>query len=180
MPDSASEIKEPILRQVYDYWRGKCRDGAIPDRADLNPAEMTALLPHIFMMDIVDVGARFRYRLVGTEIVFKVGFDATGQFLDEVVGGDYLEHMRTLFLKVVTTRKGVYSSSTFQYPEREHVHTARLYLPLTNGGDAVAIIFAGQVIDYGGSLDQHDFVAVIEDVEKGDMSPAHSDFVLES
>ena len=158
---------EPVLQGTWDYWRKKVGDGDIPDRAAIVPTDIPELLPHVYMVDVVDGGARFRYRLVGSNIVDRVGFNATGKFLSEVVQGEHERYMANLFRQVVSTRHGIYSRSAYRYPDRDFVSTSRIFLPLTRGGREVAIILAAQVFGFARTEDLREFVTILSDDRNG-------------
>ena len=74
------------LRQLRAYWAGKCGpDGRLPRRADIDPLDMRFALGHLILTD-VEPGTqpRYRHRLIGTHIVERAGYDATGRYLDEI------------------------------------------------------------------------------------------------
>jgi hypothetical protein len=73
----------PPVRQFYDYWRSVAPPGCLPGRQHIAPEDITALLPRLWMCDVFRDPLRFRYRLVGTEIVRSVQRELTGQWLDE-------------------------------------------------------------------------------------------------
>lgn len=82
-------IQTQRLREVYDYWSRLRRDlNCLPGRQHLDPIELKSYLPFLWMVDVVRVAdtdtLRFRYRLIGTEIVHARGRDDTGRFTDEV------------------------------------------------------------------------------------------------
>ena len=91
----ANEIESSRIRQLFDYWQSKRRDGQPPRRADIDPAEIPQLMPYLLLVDIETDPFRVRYRLVGTKIVDATGFEFTGRYLDEIVlpddEGPYLE-----------------------------------------------------------------------------------------
>lgn len=83
----ADAICATRLREVYAYWQGLCRSlGHLPGRQDIDPVALKAHLPFLWMVDAVPAGhgMRYRYRLIGTEIVAARGGDDTGKFTDEV------------------------------------------------------------------------------------------------
>lgn len=137
---------DPILGALYRYWN-RCRgERRVPDRGDIDPIALgPKLLPHVGLMDIVDGGGRVRYRLLGTAIVERFGSDPTGKFMDEVMSGTYSDYIHGLYREVVRARAPVYSESVFRWDVAGFVRTRRLYLPLTHGGDAVAMALIGQV-----------------------------------
>lgn len=137
---------EPILTALYSYWLRKRGRRAIPDRRDIDPLEMgAALLPHLAMLDLENEGRRARYRLVGTALVERYGRDPTGLYLEEVISGGYLDFVQSLCRDVHVHRCPVYAESRFRWDLDGHMHARRLYLPLSNGGDDVAIALLGQV-----------------------------------
>jgi len=74
----------PKIRQLHDYWqRIRPASGKLPGRQNFDPLQIYALLPYIWLIDVIRPQMRFRYRLVGTRITEAVG-EPTGQWLDEV------------------------------------------------------------------------------------------------
>jgi hypothetical protein len=94
----ADQIESPRIRQLFEYWQSKCRDGRLPRRADIDPTEIPQLMPNILIVDIEQDPFRVRYRLVGTQIVEATGFEFTGRYLDDIVlpddEGPFLESYR--------------------------------------------------------------------------------------
>jgi hypothetical protein len=78
-----ARLSSPRLRDLFDYWRGLAHAG-VPYRAQLDPADIKLLLPHIMMVDLSPEPLQVRYRLAGTEVVRFTGFDFTGRHLDEM------------------------------------------------------------------------------------------------
>ena len=67
---------DAFLREALDYWRRKRGDRTMPQRRDIDPAELPFwLLPHVQLVDVAEDGRRFRHRLVGTAIVGAAIFE---------------------------------------------------------------------------------------------------------
>jgi hypothetical protein len=66
------------------WWRAKAGSRPLPDRTDLDPSEITQLLPYVLISEVV-CPFRVRYRLLGTEVVQIAGMDFTGCYLDELI-----------------------------------------------------------------------------------------------
>lgn len=85
--DLESALREPELekfRTLYDYWKSKRNAEDRVLRENIDPIEIPSLLPNIFLVDVVrGGGARYRFRLAGTEICNREG-NITGKFLDEL------------------------------------------------------------------------------------------------
>jgi hypothetical protein len=73
----------PFVRRFYEYWLAVAPPGRLPGREHIKPEELVPLLPRIWMLDVFRDPLRFRYRLVGTEIVRSVHRELTGMWLDE-------------------------------------------------------------------------------------------------
>ena len=56
------------LSFIRDYWRDRRGSRSMPGRNDISPAQLKAHLPYLLLADVIDGGADFRYRLVGTEL----------------------------------------------------------------------------------------------------------------
>ncbi len=147
MPEAGdTAIADARLRALFGYWREKRGDRAMPARADLDPLEIPTLLPIVGLVDVLDGGARFRYRLVGTEIVDVAGHDPTGRFLDEALpDSGYADYLIGLFREATRECRPLYGESDFRDRNRIERRVRRLLMPLSRDGRAVDMIFGGQV-----------------------------------
>ena len=138
------------LEMAYRYWHGKAQDRAMPRRADIDPTEIPKLLPDVMLVDVLP-GGRYRYRLIGTENARAHGINATGRHLDEVLPGvEYKAHVIALYDECIRERRALYSECLFlspqwQAPER---HTKVLFMPLSEDGNTVNIVFVVQLFFY--------------------------------
>ena len=78
------DLPNPIMRDIYQYWLDMKGDRLMPSRADLNPIEITKLLPHLSLIDVEHKTGRYKFRLIGTETVNVLDMDPTGKYLDEI------------------------------------------------------------------------------------------------
>jgi hypothetical protein len=76
--------RTPVVEGVLAYWNSLRRGQPVPFRHDVEPADIKAFLPHVFMVDLSYEPFRAKYRLVGTEIVRVARFDFTNRFADEL------------------------------------------------------------------------------------------------
>lgn len=81
---AADDILQPAIRGLYAYWREAAVDGRIPARADLDVLRMKPVLGSIVLFERMPPEGRYRYRLIGTKVVERDGFDWTGRFVDTV------------------------------------------------------------------------------------------------
>jgi hypothetical protein len=146
----ASPITEARLCQAHDYWRRKAAGRAMPRRGDIDPIEIPQMLPDVMLVDVLPDG-RYRYRLIGTENTQAHGINATGRFLDEVLPGpEYKDHVIALYDECVGSRRALYSECLFMSPRQRapERHTKVLFMPLSEDGDSVNMVFVMQVFFY--------------------------------
>ena len=68
------------LLDFLSYWQEK-RPGALPRRGDFDPLmERPRMAPSMFLVDVLEEGAVFRFRLVGSRISRYLGTDLTGLY----------------------------------------------------------------------------------------------------
>jgi hypothetical protein len=107
----------------------------------IEPFDIPKLLPHHMLIDILP-GPRYRYRLVGTEVERTFGTKMTGRHIDELMRGEYLDFINSLYKALVEERTPVYSENTYA---NNAFRTQRLMLPLSDDGRTIDKVLAGQV-----------------------------------
>jgi len=65
-------------------WRSKAGPQGLPQRGDFAMQELLPFLGNILIMDVIDGGADFSYRLIGTAIVAASNRDVTGQKVSDL------------------------------------------------------------------------------------------------
>lgn len=136
----------PQLSALFHYWNDKRQGRNMPDRADIDPIEMGGRwLPHLVLSDLRDRATRVRFRLVGTNVVKRFGFDPTGQHMDELSGGAYFDALAASHLRSFIERVPVYSESRFEWGVNHRLDLCHLLLPLTNGGALPGMVLMGLV-----------------------------------
>ena len=76
---------DPRLKRLLDYWEGKRGDRAMPARADIDPTTLGKdLLPWIALTEVIDGGARFRFRLCGTGLAGIACHYLTVRYIDQL------------------------------------------------------------------------------------------------
>jgi CheY-like chemotaxis protein len=154
---SWSVRRNPTLRRAYDYWLKKSAGRPFPDRADLDPAEIKDVLPHLTIVEVAgsDAQPRFRYRLIGTAVVDAVGRDRTGCFADEVLDRRQTDFLFGLWREVCSSGCPIYAASAYDVESGDPASAAdpglsreRLLLPFSLKGDSVRQIVTVQTFDW--------------------------------
>lgn len=116
---------------------------------DIRPEEFRRLLPHIGIVEVLDGGADFRFRLFGEELFRVTGFDRTGEkfsemkaapdskLTDEVMRTRWSETMHAVLqLGGPLSLKTPMARTEGEGPLEMHV----LLLPVTTGGEEIGQI----------------------------------------
>jgi hypothetical protein len=132
-----SGVTDRRLVRGIEYWRVKAAGRAMPDRRDLNPAEIPDLLPWITLWDVVADG--YRVRLAGTAICEAHGRELRGMDFD-TLHGKGTETIKPEYDYVVREKQPHYAERTMWWSHRHYRAYRRVLLPFTNGGDVCSMI----------------------------------------
>lgn len=137
-----------LVRELNDYWQSKRRGRDIPDRADIDPAEIKPLLPNILISEVSDPPFRIRYRLVGGRTIQLTGFDFTGRYLDELLSTDAENRWHDFYREARDHRLPIFGAVMVPTEQGDQFRYEFGIFPLTLGGEAVRQFIS--VEDYGG------------------------------
>lgn len=99
----AAEIRHPIQRRFFAYWRAKANQRNMPARADLDPLDFPYALGYTILVDIERAPLRFRFRLYGSALAhyFRDG-DYTGRYADQLLPANYAPVVVQAYTEAVT------------------------------------------------------------------------------
>lgn len=140
-----ADAVEPEFATLYDYWRGKCRDGRLPARCDIDPLDLPrSMLPNMLLLDVerADTAPRFRVRLAGTGFVALYGFEVTGRYFDELAPAAAIAPLMEALHTIVETREPRYLASPLTAPNKNFRWIKRFALPLAADGETVDMVIA--------------------------------------
>ena len=136
-----TEPSARVVRDAVAHWELLRRDRPIPNRSALDPLDIPALLPCSELIEVLDGGADFRYRLVGSEID-KISTDYyTGKRVSEIPHQSQPSQIFSLYAETVMRRQPVCVHLPYVGP-LEFIHDVEMVtLPFSGGGDSVAILW---------------------------------------
>jgi hypothetical protein len=146
---TAADCREPAIGQLYEYWCRQRGSHRFPARAEIDPIEMKAALGGITLFEVhrdtPQPGSfRFRYRLIGSAIVARDGFDLTGRWVDELP----LKQYRALLLSrldMLARAPGTLLVHNQQFYDERWYDYEAIWLPLASDHENVDILMACQV-----------------------------------
>jgi hypothetical protein len=150
---TTEQIGQDPLRFLLDHWLKLAGDAPMPHVRQIDALELGPALGYIMLLDVVEGGRDFRYRLFGSKIARLSNFDMTGRLLSQHSASAYaVEFSLALYRNAVDQRRPVFA---IRHPVRAE-HTAKwlqLALPLRDDIGAVARLLAGTVaVGYDGRM----------------------------
>jgi hypothetical protein len=130
----------PILGAALAYWERKRGERKMPCRRDIDPAEIPRLLANLQLVEVLEEGRRYRYRLVGTALTDAFGRDYTGRCDDELFAGERESAVLALYRAVYDSRQPMFARNHFAAGEDVRFVENQLCLPLSEDGTSVSII----------------------------------------
>jgi hypothetical protein len=135
------------LVDIKAYWDGKRGDRAMPRRADIEPLELREHLGWILITEVVGATPRFRYRLVGSEIVNRLGRDSTKKYLDELYAAADYDTIVSSMRQVVASRRPMRMKGELWLSQRKSLSFEVIDLPLSENGVDVNMILTRCIIE---------------------------------
>ncbi|PHR59174.1 MAG: histidine kinase [Robiginitomaculum sp.] len=136
------QIVLPQQQFLYDYWRSKCRNGRLPSRQDIDPADICEQLPMVSIVETCGLSStlRFKYRLAGTGFWDMYDAEITGKYIDELPIGDRREYWHRVLMRVREQKRPSVGMTRPGTPSRSHMAQFWIRLPLADDGINVTMI----------------------------------------
>lgn len=135
------DISIDKMRCIYKYWLKIKGSKALPSRDDINPADITSVLPHITLVRVEEDG-RYKLTLVGSENVKVAEEDVTGKYLDEIP--KLHKYAKERYDWVVQNKRPYIYQGDLMWSEKNFLDYSIIGLPLSNDNEQVdGIMFAG-------------------------------------
>jgi len=116
------------VRSFDRYYRiRRGRDGVL-DRARLDPLDIPDLMPWLQFFE-EEAPDRFRYRLMGTEVVRMIGADFTGDYLGRDISEEVRETRLAEFHAALERGEPVFSTSRLPHRHRDFLIVYRGIFP---------------------------------------------------
>jgi hypothetical protein len=129
-------MKHTTSRALFSYWNGIRGQRLAPQRFEIDPSRISALLPYTFVLERLDAET-FRYRLAGTSLCEVFGCELRGtNFLEGWATIDRVPLLRQLSL---LTRQGAVALVHMEVSAlgERPVACEVILLPLTHTRDSV-------------------------------------------
>ncbi|MCR9220107.1 MAG: PAS domain-containing protein [Alphaproteobacteria bacterium] len=134
-------VAEPV-REGHRYWRSLCDGERLPARANIDPADIPALLPYVVLSEVRRDPLTIAYRLVGTAVAELNGLDFTGYELNQGVEDPrWRSYWWRAYERAIGEGVPVFGADSYAYRDRSFVDFEWCLLPLASDGRRVDRLF---------------------------------------
>jgi len=138
---SPDEIPVDYLRELLLHWRGLRRGDELPHMNRIDPVEFRSMLPHINLLEVVDGGRDFRYRVFSTTLADRLDVEFTGRLISEA--GMFSAPFFALTYRESMARRLPLLTVHAPPPQISVSEWTRLVLPLVDDANEVARFVTG-------------------------------------
>ena len=149
----AEQIPLGPLRFLAMHWQAIARDGALPHIRKIDPFELRPALGYLMVLDPIDDGRDFRYRLYGSAIARISGLDMTGRKTSEHPASAYVSEFGIAIYRASLKARVPFYSTRRPVGAELAMDWHRLALPFVDdAGTAIRILAGTAAIDSAGRM----------------------------
>ena len=139
------QLEDSRLQRLQSYWCEKTDNQDAASVTSIDPADMRYVLGYLMLMDVLESGYDFRYRLYGTLISERFGRDVTGKTVRQFGDREYIVSFVLGAYQAVMERRQ--PLLTIHYPKNasETSSWTRLILPLRDETNEITRLLVGQI-----------------------------------
>lgn len=141
----ASDLPAKPLRHLLAYWSKLSGCGTVPNYRSVDPAAIRPALGFVMILDAIDRGQDFRYRLFGSSIARASGFDMTGRLLSSHPSSVYVIEFAIAATRACIQRRLPLYTDRQPAGAKETMRWPRLVLPMSDDGGSIVRVLAGTV-----------------------------------
>jgi hypothetical protein len=139
------EIRTAILQRLYRDWDSRRGGREFPSRADFDVLDFKYVIGQLALIDVSYDPLRFRFRLHGTGISQRVGYEMTGKEVDDLPSPLVRASVRRHYSEVVGRRTPIVEARERQIRDDSIVDSEALALPLSSDGKTIDMLMVGVV-----------------------------------
>ena len=137
----------PTLQFLLEWWQGLPRQDDLPQAEAIDPLALRDVMGYLMILEpeAQDNGLDFRYRLYGTAIAGRSGFDLTGKLISESNVDAAIKHYFIACYRAVVERRDALFAAHESPPEISVAAWSRLMLPFADTDRQVTKIVVGNL-----------------------------------
>jgi hypothetical protein len=130
------EVSDHDLKNLVLYWNEKRGERAYPKREDIEIADLRPLIGDIIILDVERDPLAFRYRLFGTHLATRRGYDMTGRTVAEIPEPELRDFLSDKYRRAVESGEPHHAVRDTILDRRYHAYEI-VVLPLSGDGETV-------------------------------------------
>jgi hypothetical protein len=137
----ATSVAGQINNALLAIWQRIRANRIAPTREEITLGMVRGLSSHFWLIDVIDGGADFRFRLTGDRIVQFLDNNPTGKLLSQLKDGTFRQRMMAAFSHSVQTRQPVaIGPAPLDYIGKDYWEIEAVVLPLSQDGETVTCL----------------------------------------
>jgi hypothetical protein len=137
----------PDLARVVHFYSRLSEGRAMPHRSEFRPSTMRWMLGRLYLLDVLDGGADYRFRLFGVFWQAVFGADLTGLRLSQLAFEGGLDKLRADYDTIATTGMPALCPRRVKWPDDTVLEFQRLLLPYADDAGQVSLILGAGACD---------------------------------
>lgn len=131
-------------RALVAYYEEHRSRNALPHRKQMPSRPLLGIMSHLFMLEPVDGdGTDWRFRLVGQEVVERIGVDATGLCISQAYEPDVARRNANDYRDIAMNKMVRITRGTFTGIDREYLDMEIVHVPMIGADDTTPWVLGG-------------------------------------
>jgi hypothetical protein len=143
--DPLAALNDGRLQRFFAYLEGKRGTREFAARRNIDPLDFAYVLGNVVLVDVLHAPLRFRYRLVGSVLSARAGYDLTGSFVDDHPDVQYGAYVAARYAETVTSRRPTGGTYNLLLGHRLRQYQC-LRVPLSDDGETINMIVAAFIL----------------------------------
>lgn len=143
LPDER-DLVSPHLTFLHGFWRQRSRDGDLPLSEAIDALALRSALGFVMLLEPVDGGADFRYRVYGSAIAARSGLELTGKLVSAVPAPLVAAYFLATYRAVLVRRCPLLARHTTHH-DIQVTQWDRLILPFVDRDERVHRLLVGNI-----------------------------------
>ena len=139
-----ADLTNQTLSFLSSYWLERCRNGALPPSREIDALELGPALGYVMLLEPVDGGSDFLYRVYGSRIVDYSRIEMTGRRVWDIPSPMVAAYFVATYRAVCRRREPLFSFHRARL-EQFYAHWERLILPFVDEDGVVDRLLVGNV-----------------------------------
>jgi hypothetical protein len=139
---SADQIVSERLVGALDAWKRAAGERMAPKREEITPGLLRTALPWIWMIDVINDGKDFRFRIAGERVIEFMGRRLAGELMSDHSDNPFFQRMRAILVECHQRKKPVaVGPIRSNLKGKEFFEIEVVVMPLSEDGEHVTTLF---------------------------------------